>query len=127
MFFCFQMFLVVVSLTLLAVAQAGKYTVTQEAWFDVEVRDLDGPGQDYTGRFTIALFGETAPMTSMNFAAIAKGYKKGRVCSRTLLHNTRIYQKFFGSNDLMSPSRFNFLFPSYSWHTFSFLLNSKPV
>ena len=96
------MFLVVVSLTLLAVAQAGKYTVTQEAWFDVEVRDLDGPGQDYTGRFTIALFGETAPMTSMNFAAIAKGYKKGRVCSRTLICITRIYQKFFGSSELMS-------------------------
>ena len=77
------MYFVVASLTLLAVAQAGKYTVTQEAWFDVEVKDLDGPGQDYTGRFTIALFGETAPMTSMNFEAIAKGYKKGRVCSRT--------------------------------------------
>ena len=84
------MILVAVSLTLLAVAQAGKYTVTQEAWFDVEVKDLDGPGQDYTGRFTIALFGETAPMTSMNFAAIAKGYKKGRVCSRTLLYNKNI-------------------------------------
>ena len=94
------MFFVVVSLTLLAVAQAGKYTVTQEAWFDVEVKDLDGPGQDYTGRFTIALFGETAPMTSMNFAAIAKGYKKGRVSSRNILHITGICQKFFGSNDL---------------------------
>ncbi len=23
----------------------GKYTVTEEAWFDVEVKDLDGPGQ----------------------------------------------------------------------------------
>ena len=34
--------------------------------------------QDYTGRFTIALFGESAPMTVMNFAAITKGYKKGR-------------------------------------------------
>ena len=23
----------------------GKYTVTEEAWFEVEVKDLDGPGQ----------------------------------------------------------------------------------
>ena len=26
-------------------ATPGKYTVTEEAWFDVEVKDLDGPGQ----------------------------------------------------------------------------------
>ena len=39
---------------LLAVAYAAedkdkesnqKYTVTEEAWFEVEVKDLDGPGQ----------------------------------------------------------------------------------
>lgn len=65
-------------LGLTAPAFAGNYTVTQEAWFDVEVKDLDGPGQDYTGRFVIALFGETAPMTVLNFASITKGYKRGR-------------------------------------------------
>lgn len=63
---------------LLGLARAGKYTVTQEAWFEVEVKDLDGPGEHYVGRFTIALFGESAPMTSLNFASITKGYKKGR-------------------------------------------------
>ena len=82
-----MMFLVAVAVTLLAMANAGKYTVTQEAWFEVEVRDLDGPGQDYTGRFTIALFGESAPMTTMNFAAISKGYKKGRVSTPLFLRN----------------------------------------
>ena len=74
-----QMLFEVFGLTLLAIAQAGKYTVTEEAWFEVEVSDLDGPGEDYVGRFTIALFGETAPMTVMNFASITKGYKKGKV------------------------------------------------
>ena len=46
--------------------------------------------QDYTGRFTIALFGEAAPMTAMNFASITKGYKKGR----EMLHykNTPIHR-----------------------------------
>ena len=70
---------VATTLALVTLAQCGNYTVTQEAWFDVEVQDMDGPGQDYRGRFVIALFGETAPMTSMNFASITKGYKKGKV------------------------------------------------
>ena len=52
------------------------YTVTEEAWFEVKVEDMDGPGQDYTGRFTIALFGEAAPMTVLNFISITKGYKQ---------------------------------------------------
>lgn len=65
-------------LVLLATVLADKYTVTDEAWFEVEIKDHDGPGQDFRGRFTVALFGETAPMTAMNFAAIAKGYSRGR-------------------------------------------------
>ncbi|XP_060566460.1 uncharacterized protein LOC132725375 isoform X2 [Ruditapes philippinarum] len=56
----------------------GNYTVTEEAWFDVEVKDLDGPGEDFRGRFVIGLFGDTCPMTTMNFAAIAKGFVRGR-------------------------------------------------
>ena len=66
-------------LTVIPGAQAGNYTITDEAWFEVEVKDMDGPGQDYRGRFVIALFGETAPMTVMNFAAITRGYKRGKV------------------------------------------------
>jgi hypothetical protein len=57
----------------------GNYTVTDEAWFEIEVKNMDGPGIDYRGRFTVALFGETAPVTVLNFKSIAKGYKKGRV------------------------------------------------
>lgn len=68
---------VMTALSLLATGYCGNFTVTEEAWFEVEVKDLDGPGEDYRGRFTIALFGETAPMTVMNFAAITKGYKRG--------------------------------------------------
>ena len=57
----------------------GNWTVTEEVWFDIEIKDLEGPGDDYRGRFVIGLFGETAPMCSYNFAAIAKGFKRGRV------------------------------------------------
>jgi len=60
-----------------AAAAASNYTVTDEVWFEVTVKDMDGPGEDYHGRFVIALFGEAAPMTSLNFAALAKGAKRG--------------------------------------------------
>lgn len=59
----------------LAVAYCGNHTVTDEAWFDIEIKDMDGPGEDYRGRFVVALFGETAPVTVMNFKFIAKGHK----------------------------------------------------
>jgi len=44
----------------------------------VEVKNIDGAGNDFKGQFTIAVFGETAPMTVMNFVSLARGYKKGK-------------------------------------------------
>ncbi|PAA65037.1 hypothetical protein BOX15_Mlig031163g1 [Macrostomum lignano] len=55
-----------------------KYTVTEEVWFEIEIKDLDGPGDDFTGRFTVAVFGEDAPATSMNFASLARGWKSAK-------------------------------------------------
>lgn len=70
-------FLAVVALLLVPVVDSAlNYTVTDEAWFEVDVRNLKGPGQSYKGRFTIALFGDVAPMTVMNFIALARGYKR---------------------------------------------------
>merc|ERR1719411_914873 len=60
-----------------AAAAASNYTVTDEVWFEVTVKDMDGPGEDYHGRFVLALFGEAAPMTTLNIAALAKGTKRG--------------------------------------------------
>jgi len=65
-------------LALVALGYTETYTVTEEAWFEVKVEDMDGPGQDFTGRFTVALFGDTAPMTVLNFASITRGYKRGK-------------------------------------------------
>lgn len=63
---------------LVSLANAHKnYTVTEEIWFDVEVKDHDGLGEDYRGRFVVAVFGDKCPMTSMNFQSLAKGYKRG--------------------------------------------------
>ena len=63
------------------------YVVTDEAWFEVEIRDLEGPGMHYRGRFEVGLFGEIVPMTTMNFVGICKGYKSGKVC-RHYPHNS---------------------------------------
>lgn len=80
----------VVMATVFAFGCCGNHTVTEEAWFDIEVKDLDGPGEDYTGRFTIALFGESAPMTVLNFVSITKGYKKGG--HNLSYKNTRVHR-----------------------------------
>lgn len=71
---------------LVAVATAHKnFTVTEEVWFDVEIKDNDGIGEDYRGRFVVAVFGDKCPMTCMNFQSLAKGYKRGTVS--LLSHN----------------------------------------
>ena len=57
--------------------EQSNHTVTEHAWFDVEIKNYEGPGEDYNGRFVIALFGDTVPMTVMNFAQLTKGYKRG--------------------------------------------------
>ena len=60
----------------IGLSNAGKHTVTDEAWFDVVVENEDG-SEHYNGRFVMALFGEAAPATVMNFLAITRGYTRG--------------------------------------------------
>jgi len=59
---------------------AQEYVVTEEVWFDVEVKDFNGEkmesGEDYRGRFVIAVFGDVTPMATTNFVTLAKGYKR---------------------------------------------------
>ena len=75
--------LIVVAVAVLASTCAASddasYVVTDEAWFEVEVMDLEGKGLHYKGRFTMALFGEAAPMTVLNVASIVRGYKRSNV------------------------------------------------
>ena len=49
-----------------------------EVWFDVEIKNFEGAGQHYNGRFVIGVMGETAPMTALNFVSLARGHKKGK-------------------------------------------------
>ena len=53
--------------------------MTDVAWFDVLMENPSGDGQDVAGRFEVALFGLSAPMTVMNFFNLVKGYKRGKV------------------------------------------------
>lgn len=66
------------------------HTITKHAWFDIFIKDYDGPGEDFHGRFVIGLFGDAAPATVLNFASIAKGYKH----DKTTLHykNTKVHR-----------------------------------
>ncbi|XP_029649440.1 peptidyl-prolyl cis-trans isomerase [Octopus sinensis] len=57
--------------------EQSNYTVTWLAWFNVEVKNHYGAGEDYTGKFVIGLFGDTVPMTVMNFVKITEGYTSG--------------------------------------------------
>ena len=57
--------------------------VTEEAWFEVKVMNEKNETA-WQGRFTIAVFGDVAPMTVMNFVAITRGYKRGQVGGKAL-------------------------------------------
>jgi len=61
-----------------SIGLCGDFLVTSEAWFEIKIKDYEGPGEDYVGRFTVALFGETAPITVLNFKSLAQGHKKGK-------------------------------------------------
>ncbi|XP_033749575.1 peptidyl-prolyl cis-trans isomerase-like [Pecten maximus] len=52
-----------------------KNVVTEEVFFDVQVGD-DNDDDGFRGQFVVALFGDIAPMTVMNFQSIAKGYTR---------------------------------------------------
>ena len=55
------------------ITEEDKWTVTKTAYFDISI-DLDNKG-----RVEIALFGDAAPNTVNNFAALAKGRYRGDV------------------------------------------------
>ncbi|XP_059160121.1 uncharacterized protein LOC131943852 isoform X2 [Physella acuta] len=63
--------------TLVAFSSANKnFTVTSEVVFDLEVKNYNGNGDDINGKLVIGLFGETAPVASLNFKTLCEGYKR---------------------------------------------------
>ena len=87
----------------LSLTDAGNFTVTDEAWFNVVVEDLDGPGKNYTGKFVVALFGETVPMTVMNFVAITRGYERVNQVRPVVSISARWLSKYTNARERVNP------------------------
>ncbi|OWF54073.1 peptidyl-prolyl cis-trans isomerase-like [Mizuhopecten yessoensis] len=67
------------------------HVVTEEVWFDVLIKDYED-GEDYHGRFVIALFGEVVPMTTLNFLSLAKGVKRPNIRKQLHYKDTPIHR-----------------------------------
>jgi len=52
------------------------FTVTAEVTLELEVKNYNGQGDDITGKVTIGLFGDTAPITTLNFKTLCQGWTR---------------------------------------------------
>lgn len=75
---------------LLAVTSANNNTfkVTSEAVLDIEVKNYDGEGNDLNGEIRVALFGEEAPATVLNYKALCAGFKRPQTKEKIGYSNT---------------------------------------
>jgi len=64
------------------------FTVTSEIALDVEVKNYNGQGDDLVGQVVIGLFGDTVPVSSLNFKTLCSGYKKQNTGSKISYRNT---------------------------------------
>ncbi|XP_074651745.1 uncharacterized protein LOC141906387 isoform X1 [Tubulanus polymorphus] len=77
LFLALPLLITIVEASVLNPARTSNFTVTDEAWFDVRIHDYPEKGETFSGKFTVALFGETSPITVMNFMALTLGYTRG--------------------------------------------------
>lgn len=56
-----------------------KYTITNEVFFDIEIRSSKTSEAIKSGRVVIGVFGDICPMTATNFVQLAKGFKRDNV------------------------------------------------
>jgi len=54
----------------------SNFTVTSEVTFEIDVNDYDGNGRDMEGSVTVGLFGNTAPVSVLNFKTLCSGFKR---------------------------------------------------
>lgn len=73
-----MMLLLPILSSLLALGMCEKnFTITTEVVLDVEVKNYNGNGDDIEGQVVIGLFGDTVPVSALNFKNLCAGYKKG--------------------------------------------------
>ena len=96
-----------VFLTLLALpCRANKnFTVTTEATLEFEVKNYNSQGDDVSHKVVIGLFGDTAPITSLNFKTLCNGWTrndvsiKNRLILRRLLYSLCRQMKCYIANE----------------------------
>lgn len=59
------------------------FTVTFEATLEIEAKNYNGQGDDISGKLVIGIFGDTAPITALNFKTLCTGWTRDSV---RLLH-----------------------------------------
>jgi len=74
------MLLLMTALAALAALGAAdsNFTVTAEAVFDVEVKNYNGQ-DDLKGKITVGIFGNTAPVSALNFKTLCNGFKRPKL------------------------------------------------
>lgn len=93
------------------------FTVTSEVTFDIEVKNWNGQGDDISDKLVIGLFGDTTPVTSLNFKTLCSGWTREDVsatdkqadnfpCS-SLFAVTPFFKRGLGGSNLF----FCFFFP----------------
>ena len=55
------------------------FTVTYEVTLEVEVKNYNGLGDDINGKIVIGMFGDTAPITALNFKTLCDGWTRNDV------------------------------------------------
>lgn len=103
----------------LALASANaNFTVTAEVVLGLEVKNYNGQGEDLVGDVTIGVFGDTTPVSVLNFKALCEGFKRPKLekigykntyCHRTvkdmLLHCGDVFnQDGRGSTSIYGPT-----------------------
>merc|ERR1719486_1719068 len=73
------MFLLCLSAMLALAAADSNFTVTSEVTFDIEVKDYDGLKNDLKGQITVGVFGDTAPVSVLNFKTMCSGFKRPKL------------------------------------------------
>jgi len=75
--------------TLVGIGLCDKnFTVTSEITLEIDVKNYNGQGDDLNGLVVIGIFGDTVPVSSLNFKTLCSGYKKQNTGSKLSFKGT---------------------------------------
>jgi len=75
-----MMFLTLAISAMVALSAAeSNFTVTSEAVFEIDVENYDGNGNNLEGSVTVGIFGNTCPVSALNFKTLCSGFKRPKL------------------------------------------------